>query len=98
MSLSAQYLEELSRRYKRQVEEMQRAFEKTLAAVGEAARQANQREQAHAEQISGLEQRLNALAATTAALLAERDSWQHKVTVRVLCWHSQSSAHSCLLS
>lgn len=83
MSLSAQYLEELSRRYKKQVEEMQRAFERTLAAVGEASRQAAQREVAHAESLSAMEQRLSALAATTAALLSERDSWIYKVTVSV---------------
>jgi hypothetical protein len=83
MSLSAQYLEELSKRYKKQVEEMQRAFERTLTAVGEASRQAAQREVQHAESLAALEQRLGALAATTAALMAERDSWHFKVTVRI---------------
>ena len=33
MSLSQQYLDELSRRYKKQVEEMQKTFNKTLAAL-----------------------------------------------------------------
>ncbi|KAF4518785.1 hypothetical protein B566_EDAN005405 [Ephemera danica] len=81
LSLSSQYLEEISKRYKRQMEEMQKAYERTLTAIGESARQAIQREQAQAEHISNLEQRLSALASTTAALLAERDSWHYKVTV-----------------
>jgi hypothetical protein len=103
LSLSSQYLEEISRRYKRQMDEMQKAFERTLAAVGESARQSSMREQAQAEHIASLEQRLSSLAATTAALLAERDSWQYKLTVSVpyliVLYHGfsvQNKLFSCL--
>ncbi|XP_065332615.1 SUN domain-containing ossification factor isoform X2 [Cloeon dipterum] len=78
MSLSAQYLEELSKRYKKQVDDMQKAFDRTLAAVTENSRQAAQREQIMAEKLHSLEQRFSVLAETAAALLAERESWHYK--------------------
>jgi len=81
MSLSAQYLEELSKRYKKQVDDMQKAFDRTLAIVTESSRQAVQREQIQAEKLSSLEQRFNILAEAAAVLLAERESWQYKFTV-----------------
>lgn len=68
MSLSGQYLEELSRRYKRQVEEMQKA----LAAAGE-------RDQTRAEHVLQLREQVEALTLAVTGLLEERDSWQHKV-------------------
>lgn len=43
MSLSGQYLEELSRRYRKQMEEMQRAFNKTISALNDTARKAYER-------------------------------------------------------
>lgn len=45
MSLSGQYLEELSRRYKKQVEELQVAFSKTLLIVEEQSKRSADREQ-----------------------------------------------------
>jgi hypothetical protein len=81
MSLSAQYLEELSKRYKKQVDDMQKAFDRTLAIVTENSRQAAQREQIQAEKFKSLEQRFNILAEATSVLLAERESWQYKFTV-----------------
>lgn len=39
MSLSSQYLEELSRRYKKQVEEMQRLLDKTITTLSEHTEQ-----------------------------------------------------------
>lgn len=39
MSLSSQYLEELSRRYKKQVEELQQSFAKTILAFEETSKQ-----------------------------------------------------------
>lgn len=81
MSLSAQYLEELSKRYKKQVDDMQKAFDRTLAIVTESSRQAVQREQIQAEKLSSLEQRFNILAEAASVLLAERESWQYKFTV-----------------
>lgn len=49
MSLSSQYLEELSRRYKKQVEELQQSFSKTIAAFEENTRQSLEHRQ-HLEQ------------------------------------------------
>lgn len=45
MSLSGQYLEELSRRYKRQVEELQQSFAKTLLNIEEQSRRNLERKQ-----------------------------------------------------
>ncbi|XP_054283481.1 SUN domain-containing ossification factor [Macrosteles quadrilineatus] len=74
MSLSGQYLEELSRRYKRQVEELQRA-------VGEGRRRSEEREGVLMEQLAQQAQQMEALTGAVKELLEERDSWQHKATV-----------------
>lgn len=81
MSLSGQYLEELSRRYKKQVEEMQRAFNRTLAALAEESQKGNEREQKRVVEMAALQQQLATLTMTMDMLLLERDSWQHKASV-----------------
>jgi seryl-tRNA synthetase len=81
MSLSGQYLEELSRRYKKQVEEMQRAFNRTLAAVAEESRKGEEREQKRVEEMVSLKKQLSTLSSSLEMLLSERDSWQHKAAV-----------------
>lgn len=68
MSLSGQYLEELSRRYKKQVEEMQKAFEKKLSAVNDELKRREEREVKMQEQLIILSESLN-------ALLTERDGF-----------------------
>ncbi|XP_069674150.1 SUN domain-containing ossification factor isoform X2 [Periplaneta americana] len=83
MSLSGQYLEELSRRYKKQVEEMQKAFNRTLAAVGEESRKGEEREQKRVEEMAALHKQLATLTNAVEMLLEERDSWQHKAAVIV---------------
>lgn len=50
MSLSGQYLEELSRRYKKQVEELQSSFAKTLLNIEEQSRRSLERKQELFEQ------------------------------------------------
>lgn len=50
MSLSGQYLEELSRRYKKQVEELQSSFAKTLVNIEEQSRRNLERKQELYEQ------------------------------------------------
>ncbi|GLV46167.1 uncharacterized protein CBL_02883 [Carabus blaptoides fortunei] len=67
MSLSGQYLEELSRRYKKQVEEMQRAFEKKLSALNDDSKKREERE-------ARLQEQLEKLTASVESLLSERDS------------------------
>lgn len=75
MSLSGQYLEELSRRYKKQVEEMQRTFEKTVQQMTEERRKSNEREQKYLEQMTNLQEQLGQMAAAMHILMEERDSW-----------------------
>ncbi|KAG8329675.1 SUN domain-containing ossification factor isoform X3 [Homalodisca vitripennis] len=77
MSLSGQYLEELSRRYKRQVEEMTKA----LAGAAEERRRTDEREGLRLEQLAQLTQQVETLTVAVKSLLEERDSWQHKATV-----------------
>lgn len=61
MSLSGQYLEELSRRYKKQVEELQTAFSKTLLIVEEQNKRSHEREQLLYEQNLKLREDLDEL-------------------------------------
>ncbi|BES89336.1 Sad1 / UNC-like C-terminal [Nesidiocoris tenuis] len=77
MSLSSQYLEELSRRYKKQVEELQRA----LGNVVEDRRLAAEREKSQAAQISHLTQKVEALTAAVTQILEERNHWAPKAYV-----------------
>uniref|UniRef100_A0A146MGE9 Protein osteopotentia n=2 Tax=Lygus hesperus TaxID=30085 RepID=A0A146MGE9_LYGHE len=75
MSLSSQYLEELSRRYKKQVEELQR----TLAGMVEERRLASEREHTQSAQIALLTQKTEALTAAVTQMLEERSQWSPKV-------------------
>lgn len=61
MSLSGQYLEELSRRYKKQVEELQQSFSKTLLIVEEQSKRNQEREQQLYEQNQKLREDLDKL-------------------------------------
>lgn len=74
MSLSSQYLEELSKRYKKQVEEMQRLLEKTIAMY----REKDQKKEEHYKQ---LEERIDKLTLAVEGLLAERSSF-----TSFCCW------------
>ncbi|XP_052757905.1 SUN domain-containing ossification factor isoform X1 [Galleria mellonella] len=80
MSLSGQYLEELSRRYKKQVEEMQKTFEKTVAQMSEERRKSNEREQKYLEQMTSLQEQLTQMASALNTLMEDRDSWFGNVT------------------
>ncbi|XP_013192973.1 SUN domain-containing ossification factor isoform X2 [Amyelois transitella] len=80
MSLSGQYLEELSRRYKKQVEEMQKTFEKTVAQMTEERRKSNEREQKYLEQMATLHDQMQNMASAVKLLLDERDSWFGNIT------------------
>lgn len=61
MSLSGQYLEELSRRYKKQVEELQTSFAKTLVNIEEQSRRNLERKQELLEQNQKLRNELDIL-------------------------------------
>lgn len=64
MSLSGQYLEELSRRYKKQVEELQQSFAKTLHHIEEQNRKNTDREQHLYEQNLQMRHDLNEVIET----------------------------------
>lgn len=70
MSLSSQYLEELSRRYKKQVEEMQRLLEKTINTFSEESKQTDERNKK-------LEEQLEKLTSVVDSLIDERNRWMH---------------------
>lgn len=80
MSLSGQYLEELSRRYKKQVEEMQKSFEKTMVQMTEERRKSNEREQKYLEQMTQLQDQLVQLTIAMTILMDDRDSWFGNIT------------------
>lgn len=62
MSLSSQYLEELSKRYKRQVEELQQSFTKTILAIEEHNLRNQEREQRNNEENRKLRESLAELS------------------------------------
>lgn len=80
MSLSGQYLEELSRRYKKQVEEMQKSFEKTMLHMTEERKKSNEREQKYLEQMTNLQDQLAQMTIAMKLLMEERDSWFGNIT------------------
>ncbi|XP_041752385.2 SUN domain-containing ossification factor-like [Coregonus clupeaformis] len=58
MSLSGRYLEQLSQRYRRQMEEMQRAFNKTIIKLQNTSRVAEEQDQRQTESIQSLQVQL----------------------------------------
>ncbi|XP_034237310.1 SUN domain-containing ossification factor [Thrips palmi] len=80
MSLSGQYLEELSRRYKKQ-EELSRALNKTLNLLKEEVKRSKDREQQRDSDLLFLRTQLIQITATLESHQTEKDSWQHKVIV-----------------
>lgn len=88
MSLSGQYLEELSRRYKKQ-EELSRALNKTLVLLREEIRKSKDREQQRDSDLLFLRTQLIQLTATIDSYQSERDSWQNKAVVsNNTCYHN----------
>ncbi|XP_016353481.1 SUN domain-containing ossification factor-like isoform X3 [Sinocyclocheilus anshuiensis] len=93
MSLSSRYLEELSQRYRKQMEEMQRAFNKTIIKLQNTSRIAEEQDQKQTESIQMLQSQLeNAtkimlnLSATVAQLQREvSDRQSYLVLSLILC-------------
>lgn len=83
MSLSGQYLEELSRRYKKQVEEMQRSLERAVAAMGEESRKSEERDTKRTEEIAALREEIVILSKSVETLLYDRDSWRSRISAIV---------------
>lgn len=61
MSLSSQYLEELSKRYKKQVEELQQSFTKTILAIEEQNLRSQEQEQKNLDENRKLRENLTEL-------------------------------------
>lgn len=98
VSLSSQYLEELSRRYKKQVEEMQRFLEKTLATLNDEIKKKD-------ESNKRLENKLQQLSEAVEALIADKEgsfSFVHIIVFFVIfmigflsfCRRGEHSKHS----
>jgi hypothetical protein len=75
MSLSSQYLEELSRRYKKQVEEMQRSLERAMNVMSEETRKGEEREYKRLEEVTILHNQIDSLGKILDDLIYERNSW-----------------------
>nr|XP_014345436.1 PREDICTED: SUN domain-containing ossification factor isoform X2 [Latimeria chalumnae] len=93
MSLSSRYLEELSQRYRKQMEEMQKAFNKTIIKLQNTSRIAEEQDQRQTEAIQLLQAQLanvtllaSNLSATVAELKREvSDRQSYLVIALVLC-------------
>ncbi|XP_056353655.1 SUN domain-containing ossification factor isoform X2 [Oenanthe melanoleuca] len=93
MSLSSRYLEELSQRYRKQMEEMQKAFNKTIIKLQNTSRIAEEQDQRQTEaiqllqaQLTNMTQLASNLSATVAELKREvSDRQAYLVISLVLC-------------
>nr|XP_045045466.2 SUN domain-containing ossification factor isoform X3 [Desmodus rotundus] len=93
MSLSGRYLEELSQRYRKQMEEMQKAFNKTIVKLQNTSRIAAEQDQRQTEsiqllqaQLANMAQLVSNLSATVAELKREvSDRQSYLVISLVLC-------------
>ncbi|XP_069823717.1 SUN domain-containing ossification factor isoform X2 [Dendropsophus ebraccatus] len=93
MSLSSRYLEELSQRYRKQMEEMQRAFNKTILKLQNTSRIAEEQDQRQTESIQMLQAQLlnmtqivSNLSATVTELRQEvSDQQSYLVVSLILC-------------
>uniref|UniRef100_A0A8V5HIQ8 SUN domain-containing ossification factor n=1 Tax=Melopsittacus undulatus TaxID=13146 RepID=A0A8V5HIQ8_MELUD len=93
MSLSSRYLEELSQRYRKQMEEMQKAFNKTIIKLQNTSRIAEEQDQRQTEaiqllqaQLTNMTQLVSNLSTTVAELKREvSDRQAYLVISLVLC-------------
>lgn len=93
MSLSGRYLEELSQRYRKQMEEMQKAFNKTIVKLQNTSRIAEEQDQRQTEsiqflqaQLANVTQLVSNLSATVAELRREvSDRQSYLIMSLVLC-------------
>ncbi|NXP60581.1 SUCO factor, partial [Chloropsis cyanopogon] len=93
MSLSSRYLEELSQRYRKQMEEMQKAFNKTIIKLQNTSRIAEEQDQRQTEaiqllqaQLTNMTQLASNLSATVTELKREvSDRQTYLVISLVLC-------------
>ncbi|XP_068599285.1 SUN domain-containing ossification factor [Brachionichthys hirsutus] len=82
MSLSSRYLEELSQRYRKQMEEMQRAFNKTIIKLQNTSRIAEEQDQKQTESIQVLQSQLENVTKLMINLTATVGQLQREVSDR----------------
>ncbi|XP_042338826.1 SUN domain-containing ossification factor isoform X4 [Plectropomus leopardus] len=82
MSLSSRYLEELSQRYRKQMEEMQRAFNKTIIKLQNTSRIAEEQDQKQTESIQVLQSQLENVTKLMLNLTATVSQLQREVSDR----------------
>ncbi|NWX13018.1 SUCO factor, partial [Aegotheles bennettii] len=91
MSLSSRYLEELSQRYRKQMEEMQKAFNKTIIKLQNTSRIAEEQDQRQTEaiqllqaQLTNVTQLVSNLSTTVAELKREVSDRQTYLVISLL--------------
>ncbi|KAJ8388470.1 hypothetical protein AAFF_G00133460 [Aldrovandia affinis] len=82
MSLSSRYLEELSQSYRKQMEEMQRAFNKTIIKLQNTSRIAEEQDQKQTESIQVLQSQLENITQLVLNLSATVNQLQREVSDR----------------
>ncbi|XP_078263931.1 SUN domain-containing ossification factor isoform X2 [Rhinoraja longicauda] len=82
MSLSSRYLEELSQRYRKQMEEMQKAFNKTIIKLQNTSRIAEEKDQRQTETIGLLQGQLANLTELVGNLSQTVKRLDHQVSDR----------------
>ncbi|XP_039983956.1 SUN domain-containing ossification factor isoform X2 [Xiphias gladius] len=82
MSLSSRYLEELSQRYRKQMEEMQRAFNKTIIKLQNTSRIAEEQDQKQTDSIQVLQSQLENVTKLMLNLTAAVSQLQREVSDR----------------
>nr|XP_029488756.1 SUN domain-containing ossification factor [Oncorhynchus nerka] len=82
MSLSSRYLEELSQRYRKQMEEMQRAFNKTIVKLENTSRIAEEQDQRQTESIQMLQGQLENITKVMINLTMTVSQLQREVSDR----------------
>uniref|UniRef100_A0A8C4X0G3 SUN domain-containing protein n=1 Tax=Eptatretus burgeri TaxID=7764 RepID=A0A8C4X0G3_EPTBU len=82
LSLSSRYLEELSQRYRKQMEEMQKAFNKTIIKLQNTSRSAQEQDQKQSEAIGVLQGQLGVMMDTMGNLTETVEKLQEQVSAR----------------
>lgn len=82
MSLSGRYLEQLSQRYRKQVEEMQRAFNKTIIKLQNTSRMSEEQDQRQTDSIQALQAQLENVMQLVLSLSVSVSQLQREVSER----------------
>lgn len=80
MSLSSTYLEEMSRRYRNQLEVLSKTVNATAQRVDEQYKLEEEREKRHEKELSLIRMQLANLTRDVAILLKEKNSWRPRVS------------------